>query len=60
MNTGIADAVNLALALDGRGGDELLDTYEAERLPVAKRLIRSTTTSTGPLLWRKPLAVALR
>jgi len=60
MNTGIADAVNLALALDGRGGDELLDTSEAERLPVAKRLIRSTTTSTRPLLWLNPLAVALR
>ncbi|MET0188428.1 MAG: FAD-dependent oxidoreductase, partial [Pseudonocardia sediminis] len=38
MNTGIGDAVNLgwklAAVLDG-AGDGLLDTYEAERLPVA-------------------------
>lgn len=39
MNTGIADAHNLvwklAAVLQGRAGDALLDTYEAERRPVA-------------------------
>ncbi|MGW8692786.1 FAD-dependent oxidoreductase [[Kitasatospora] papulosa] len=39
MNTGIQDAFNLgwklAQVLRGRAGDELLDTYEEERLPVA-------------------------
>ncbi|MCX5609766.1 MULTISPECIES: FAD-dependent monooxygenase [unclassified Streptomyces] len=39
-NTGIQDAHNLAwkiaAVLDGAAGIELLDTYEAERLPVAK------------------------
>ena len=64
MNTGIADAVNLAwklaLTVDGRGGEALLDTYETERLPIVSRLIRSTTASTGPLLWHNPIAVALR
>ncbi|MFC9294249.1 FAD-dependent oxidoreductase [Streptomyces sp. NPDC057011] len=39
-NTGIQDAHNLAwkiaAVLDGAAGLELLDTYEAERLPVAK------------------------
>ncbi|RKT55615.1 FAD-dependent oxidoreductase [Saccharothrix australiensis] len=40
LNTGIADAHNLAwklgLVLGGRAGQALLDTYEAERLPVAR------------------------
>jgi len=41
MNTGIADAHNLcwklALVLSGRAGDELLESYESERRPVAQR-----------------------
>src|SRR5207244_285390 len=41
MNTGVADAVDLgwklAAALDGWGGPALLDSYEAERRPVALR-----------------------
>lgn len=40
MNTGVADAHNLAWklahVLDGHAGAALLDTYEAERLPVAR------------------------
>jgi FAD-dependent monooxygenase len=39
LNTGIADAVNLgwklAAVINGFGGDDLLDSYEAERRPVA-------------------------
>ena len=39
MNTGVQDAHNLAwklaAVLDGRAGEGLLDTYEAERRPVA-------------------------
>lgn len=46
MNTGLQDAYNLgwklALAVSGRASDSLLDTYEAERLPVAQRLFRPT------------------
>lgn len=46
MNTGIQDAVNLgwklALAATGRAVPELLDTYEAERMPVARRVLRMT------------------
>jgi 2-polyprenyl-6-methoxyphenol hydroxylase-like FAD-dependent oxidoreductase len=46
MNTGLQDAYNLAwkLALVARGqaDERLLDTYEAERLPVAHQLLRST------------------
>ena len=41
MNTGIDDAVNLAWKLaaviGGWGGERLIDTYEAERRPVAER-----------------------
>src|SRR5262245_37467265 len=51
MNTGLQDAYNLAwklaLVLQGRlrdsaAGDALLDTYAAEREPVAERLLRTT------------------
>lgn len=45
MNTGIADAFNLAwklaLYLDGRGGGRLLDSYEQERRPVARQMLYS-------------------
>ncbi len=41
MNTGIGDAENLAwklaLVVQGRAGESLLDTYEAERRPLADR-----------------------
>ncbi|GAA4791787.1 FAD-dependent monooxygenase [Streptomyces ziwulingensis] len=41
LNTAIQDVHNLAwklgAVLDGRAGDALLDSYEAERLPVARR-----------------------
>jgi 2-polyprenyl-6-methoxyphenol hydroxylase-like FAD-dependent oxidoreductase len=40
MNSGVADAVNLgwklAAAVNGWGGEALLESYEAERRPVAK------------------------
>jgi 2-polyprenyl-6-methoxyphenol hydroxylase-like FAD-dependent oxidoreductase len=46
MNTGIGDAVNLAwkltAVLAGRASDRLLDSYEAERIPFARRLLRTT------------------
>jgi hypothetical protein len=46
MNTGLQDAYNLAwklaLVLSERAGDALLDTYEAERMPVAQRLLATT------------------
>src|SRR6185503_9516567 len=44
MNTGIQDAANLgwklAAAVAGWGGDDLLDTYHAERHPVGRRVLR--------------------
>ncbi len=46
MNTGLQDAYNLAwklaLVIEGEAGDTLLDSYEAERLPVARRLLETT------------------
>ena len=46
MNTGIQDAWNLgwklALVAQGRASDELLDTYQAERWPVGRYLLRYT------------------
>lgn len=46
MNTGLRDAYNLAwklaLVVQGRAGAALLDSYEAERMPVAERLLETT------------------
>jgi hypothetical protein len=45
MNTGIQDAFNLgwklAMVCRGEAGEGLLDTYEAERRPVAERVVAS-------------------
>jgi 2-polyprenyl-6-methoxyphenol hydroxylase-like FAD-dependent oxidoreductase len=74
MNTGIQDVANLAwkMAAVGRGADpKLLDSYEAERAPVGKALLRFTerglklATTTNPLLEAirdaiLPLATSLR
>jgi 2-polyprenyl-6-methoxyphenol hydroxylase-like FAD-dependent oxidoreductase len=46
MNTGIGDAINLAwklaAVLGGRANPGLLDTYDAERIPFARSLVRTT------------------
>jgi 2-polyprenyl-6-methoxyphenol hydroxylase-like FAD-dependent oxidoreductase len=46
MNTGIGDAINLAwklqAVLTGRAPDELLDSYEPERIAFARRLVKTT------------------
>jgi 2-polyprenyl-6-methoxyphenol hydroxylase-like FAD-dependent oxidoreductase len=46
MNTGIGDAINLAWklaeVLARRAGDNLLDSYEAERIGFARRLVATT------------------
>ena len=65
MNTGIQDAVNLgwklAQVVQGAAPDELLDTYEDERLPVARDVLRMTdrlftmaTTSNRLIRWLRP------
>jgi 3-(3-hydroxy-phenyl)propionate hydroxylase len=46
LNIGVQDAVNLgwklAQVVKGVSGDDLLDSYEAERHPVAARVLRNT------------------
>ncbi|MFE9690233.1 FAD-dependent monooxygenase [Micromonospora sp. NPDC005806] len=71
MNTGIQDAVNLgwklARALQGHSDPLLLDSYEAERAPVGRMVLRFTdraftvATATNPLVRfaRSRLAPAL-
>lgn len=49
MNTGIGDAVNLgwkiAHVLQGRADEQLLSTYEEERIPFARLLVKTTDRS---------------
>jgi len=46
MNTGLQDAYNLAwklsLVVSGQADESLLDSYESERLPLARQLLNST------------------
>lgn len=57
MNTGHGDAVDLAwklaAALDGWGGDGLLESYELERRPIGARNIAASRKATmGRRKWR--------
>jgi 2-polyprenyl-6-methoxyphenol hydroxylase-like FAD-dependent oxidoreductase len=56
MNTGLGDAVDLgwklAAALEGWGGSALLDSYERERRPVAKRVVDEVRENQGDV-WDK-------
>ncbi|MFI7011785.1 FAD-dependent oxidoreductase [Streptomyces sp. NPDC050145] len=60
MNTGIQEAYNLAWKLaavqQGHAGRQLLDTYDAERVPVGKALLGSTRTATALVQFRNALA----
>jgi 3-(3-hydroxy-phenyl)propionate hydroxylase len=51
LNTGVQDAVNLgwklAQVLRGDSPDSLLDTYHAERHPVAARVLKNTLAQTA-------------
>ncbi|HET7093081.1 MAG TPA: FAD-dependent monooxygenase, partial [Thermomicrobiales bacterium] len=60
MNTGIQDAFNLgwklALAAQSRAAPGLLDSYQAERRPVARRVLFGTNLATRLALARNPAA----
>lgn len=60
MNTGLQDAHNLAwklaLVIRGQAKEALLDTYTQERLPLARRLVRTTDRVFGLVLNKNPLA----
>ncbi|MFG2761579.1 FAD-dependent oxidoreductase [Streptomyces wuyuanensis] len=64
MNTGLGDAENLAwkLAMVARGAapDSLLDTYEAERRPLAREVLASTSSLTRLVVGDTPVARAAR
>jgi 2-polyprenyl-6-methoxyphenol hydroxylase-like FAD-dependent oxidoreductase len=64
MNTGIGDAVNLAwklaAVLKGSAAENLLDTYEPERIGFARRLVATTDRVFTFALRSGPLAEMVR
>jgi hypothetical protein len=50
MNAGIQDMINLswklAMVLNGQARQELLDTYQSDRLPVIRQLVQMTERAT--------------
>lgn len=64
MNTGLQDAANLgwklALVLQGRAPDSLLDTYHEERHPVGRRLLNVTDRIFSIGASRRRWVLALR
>ena len=64
MNTGLQDAYNLAwklaLVVQGRADASLLDSYEDERLPVARRLLNTTDRAFRLVVADNPVAGLLR
>lgn len=64
MNTGLQDAYNLAwklvMVIMGKASEKLLDTYEAERLPVAQRLLSTTDRAFNMLVSNHWLAGIFR
>lgn len=67
LNTGVQDAHNLVwkLAMTARGdvtgaaAEALLDSYEAERHPIALDMVRSTERATRLITARNPLFMSL-
>ncbi|MGH3872707.1 MAG: FAD-dependent monooxygenase [Pseudonocardiaceae bacterium] len=64
LNTGIGDAENLAyklaLVTEGRAGAVLLDSYQAERRPVAAEVLASTSSMTRLVLGDTAVARLVR
>ncbi len=64
MNTGLQDAYNLAwklaLVVQGQADAHLLNSYEAERIPVAQRLLRTTDRAFKIIVSEGPVARLLR
>jgi 2-polyprenyl-6-methoxyphenol hydroxylase-like FAD-dependent oxidoreductase len=64
MNTGLQDAYNLgwklALVVQGKADATLLDSYEAERVPVARRLLNTTDRAFRMIVADNLLASLLR
>lgn len=64
MNTGIQDAHNLAwklaLVIQGRSDEKLLDTYQSERMPVIRQVVETTERFTRLLLLKNKFLLLLR
>lgn len=64
MNTGIQDAINLgwklAMVLKDQADATLLDTYFAERSPVAEGVLKDTENLTRLVTLKQPFIVKLR
>ncbi len=64
MNTGLQDAYNLAwklaLVVSGRADPVLLDSYEEERIPVARRLLSTTDQAFSLIVSGNPIAGLFR
>jgi 2-polyprenyl-6-methoxyphenol hydroxylase-like FAD-dependent oxidoreductase len=64
MNTGLQDAANLgwklAAAVQGRGGEDLLDSYQDERHPVGRMVLRLSGGLLRAALLRSPVSRAIR
>jgi len=64
MNTGIQDAFNLAwklgLVTSGAAPESLLDSYSAERVPVARKVLRITDSITHGATLHNPVAQRIR
>ncbi|MER7680346.1 FAD-dependent monooxygenase [Streptomyces sp. NPDC096934] len=64
MNTGLQDAANLgwklALVVGGHAAPALLDTYQAERHPVGRSVLRSSGGIVRLAMAKRPWTMALR
>jgi 2-polyprenyl-6-methoxyphenol hydroxylase-like FAD-dependent oxidoreductase len=64
MNTGLQDAGNiawkLALVIKEQAKDILLDTYQQERLPFARQLVRTTDRAFGITVSKNPFVKLMR
>ncbi|MEU1179237.1 FAD-dependent monooxygenase [Streptomyces sp. NPDC005820] len=64
MNTGLQDAANLgwklAQVIHGHSGPELLDTYQTERHPVGRSVLRSSGGIVRMAMAKRPWTLALR
>ncbi|MEV2212654.1 FAD-dependent oxidoreductase [Streptomyces sp. NPDC050997] len=64
LNTGLQDAANLswklAQVVHGHAGPELLDTYQAERHPIGRAVLRSSGGLVRLGMAKRPWTLALR
>jgi 2-polyprenyl-6-methoxyphenol hydroxylase-like FAD-dependent oxidoreductase len=64
MNTGIQDAYNLGWKIDavlrGRAREDLLDTYEEERMPVARSVLTGSDRGHSAIFSPHPVMTFLR